>query len=83
MIPTPAFVAQLAHQVGGVIVNCPPTGVACSDTMHHGAPWPATSIPMATSVGARGLHRFTHPVAFQDVTQSAPPEVLRDPAGQR
>lgn len=74
----PAFVAQLARQVGRVVVDGPPTGVACTDAMHHGGPWPATSIPTATSVGARALHRFTRPVAFQNVSQSALPDILRD-----
>lgn len=74
----PALVALLAGQVGRVVVDGPPTGVACTDAMHHGGPWPSTSDPSATSVGARALHRFTRPVAFQNVPPSALPPALRD-----
>ncbi|MQA79921.1 MAG: aldehyde dehydrogenase family protein [Streptosporangiales bacterium] len=75
---TPALVTQLAGQVGRVVIDGPPTGVACIDAMHHGGPWPSTSVPSATSVGARALNRFTRPVAFQNVPQAALPPALRD-----
>jgi NADP-dependent aldehyde dehydrogenase len=43
----------------------------------HGGPWPATNRPDATSVGAAALDRFTRPVAFQHVRESALPAALR------
>ncbi|WP_427885482.1 aldehyde dehydrogenase family protein [Kribbella sp. GL6] len=71
-------VAVLASQVGRVVVDGAPTGVACTDAMHHGGPWPSTSEPGTTSVGARALERFTRPVAFQNVPDSALPPALQD-----
>lgn len=73
-----SFVARLAAQTGRVIVDGWPTGVACVDAMHHGGPWPATSQPAATSVGAHALDRFTRPVSFQGVPDAALPPALQD-----
>ncbi|GAA0714052.1 aldehyde dehydrogenase family protein [Dactylosporangium roseum] len=73
-----SVVAQLAGRTGRVVVNDWPTGVACVDAMHHGGPWPATSRPDATSVGADALARFTRPVAFQNVPDEALPPALQD-----
>ena len=72
------LVARLAAQAGRVIVDGWPTGVACADAMHHGGPWPATSRPDATSVGAHALHRFTRPVSYQGVPEAALPPALQD-----
>jgi NADP-dependent aldehyde dehydrogenase len=74
----PVVVARLAAQAGRVIVDGWPTGVACADAMHHGGPWPATSRPEATSVGAHALDRFTRPVSYQDVPDAALPLALQD-----
>jgi NADP-dependent aldehyde dehydrogenase len=71
-------VARLAGQTGRVVMNGPSTGVACVDAMHHGGPWPSTSNPATTSVGAEALGRFTRPVAFQNVPDAALPPALRD-----
>lgn len=74
----PRLVAGLAAQTGRVIVDGWPTGVACADAMHHGGPWPATSRPGATSVGAHALQRFTRPVCYQGVPETALPPALQD-----
>jgi NADP-dependent aldehyde dehydrogenase len=75
---TAGTVARLAGQVGRVVVDGWPTGVATTWAQHHGGPWPSTSRPDATSVGAAALDRFTRPVAFQAVPHAALPAVLRD-----
>lgn len=73
---TPALVAALSAQVGRVVVDGWPTGVATTWSQHHGGPWPSTSRPEASSVGASALDRFTRPVAYQDVPEAAlPPEL--------
>ncbi|NBM17997.1 aldehyde dehydrogenase family protein [Streptomyces sp. GC420] len=74
----PWLVALLSGRTGRVVVDGWPTGVATSWAQQHGGPWPATSRPDATSVGAAALDRFTRPVALQDVPQTALPEPLRD-----
>lgn len=66
------IVSHLSGSVGRVAVDDWPTGVACSWAQQHGGPWPATSNPSATSVGAAALDRFVRPVAYQ----SAPDEWL-------
>ena len=62
-----AVVDLLAAAVGRVIVDDWPTGVAVTWAQQHGGPWPATSVPSATSVGAAALDRFTRPVTWQGV----------------
>lgn len=75
----PGLVDQLAGRVGRMVVDAWPTGVAGTWAQHHGGPWPATSRPDATSVGASALDRFTRPIAYQDVPQGAlPPELADD-----
>ncbi|MFD0664101.1 aldehyde dehydrogenase family protein [Thermocatellispora tengchongensis] len=71
-------VARVAAQVGRVVVDGPCNGVVTEDAMHHGGPWPSTSDPRATSVGAEALARFTRPVAYQNVPDAALPPALRD-----
>lgn len=73
-----AVVEALSHRVGRVAVNTWPTGVATSWAQHHGGPWPATSNPSSTSVGAAALVRFSRPVAYQDVPERALPAALQD-----
>jgi NADP-dependent aldehyde dehydrogenase len=73
---TPA-IAQLAQRVGRVTVNAWPTGVATTWSQQHGGPWPATSRPDATSVGAGGLDRFVRPVSLQNASPAQLPVMLR------
>ena len=71
---------DLAQRVGRLTWNGFPTGVAVTWAMHHGGPWPATTNPLHTSVGATAIRRFLRPVAYQDVPQSLlPPELLDSP----
>lgn len=57
----------LARIAGRVIWNAPPTGVAVCEAMMHGGPWPASSVPWATSVGTESIKRFQRPLALQGV----------------
>ncbi|MFE3170019.1 aldehyde dehydrogenase family protein [Amycolatopsis sp. NPDC059090] len=72
-----AFLDMLTPKVGRVVVDGRPTGVAYSWAQQHGGPWPATSCPQATSVGAAALDRFVRPVAYQSV-----PDQWLPPAAQ-
>lgn len=74
---TAPAVSLLAPLVGRVAVDDWPTGVAWTWAQQHGGPWPATTAPWATSVGAAALDRFTRPVAFQSVPDAALPAALR------
>lgn len=71
-----ALLAALTPKVGRVAIGSWPTGVACTWAQQHGGPWPATTRPDATSVGAAALDRFTRPVAYQGVPDAhLPPPV--------
>ncbi len=72
-----AFVELLAPKVGRVAVDDWPTGVAYTWAQQHGGPWPATSAPWATSVGAAALDRFVRPVTYQSTPDAWLPEPLR------
>jgi NADP-dependent aldehyde dehydrogenase len=65
-------------KAGRVIVNAFPTGVGVSWSMQHGGPWPSTTSPSTTSVGAASIDRWTRPVTFQGVPADLLPEALRD-----
>lgn len=67
----------LAHRVGRVTVGDWTTGVAWTWAQQHGGPWPATTAPATTSVGASALERFVRPVAFQSVPDVALPSAVR------
>ncbi len=73
----PWLVRLLAALAGRVVVDGWPTGVATTWAQQHGGPWPATSRPDASSVGAPALDRFTRPVAFQGAPDQVLPEALR------
>lgn len=71
----PALLRRLGEQVGRVVVDGWPTGVAVGWAQQHGGPWPATTVPAATSVGAAALARFVRPVAYQSAPDAwLPPE---------
>ena len=54
------------------------TGVAVAWAMTHGGPYPATTAPGHTSVGANAIRRWLRPVTYQSVPQSLLPISLRD-----
>lgn len=74
---TADLVATLAGQVGRVTVDDWPTGVAWNWAQHHGGPWPATSAPATTSVGASAVERWVRPVAYQSVPDPSLPPAAR------
>ncbi|GII55115.1 aldehyde dehydrogenase [Planotetraspora thailandica] len=70
--------AVLERIAGRLIWNGWPTGVAVCWAMHHGGPWPATTSPAHTSVGAASISRWLTPVAYQDWPAELLPLELRD-----
>ncbi|MBD8873489.1 aldehyde dehydrogenase (NADP(+)) [Rhodanobacter sp. DHB23] len=63
---------------GRVVYNAWPTGVAVAWGMQHGGPWPATTNPLHTSVGATAIRRWLVPVSFQDWPDALLPDELKD-----
>lgn len=69
---------RLVAHAGRVLWNGWPTGVAVTWSMHHGGPFPATTAPATTSVGASAVDRFLRPVTWQGWPQELLPAALRD-----
>ena len=70
--------AILELKVGRVVINGYPTGVEVCHSMVHGGPYPATTAPQSTSVGAGAIKRFVRPVCFQDYPDMLLPVALRN-----
>jgi len=69
---------RLTRLAGRVVWNGYPTGVAVVPAMHHGGPYPATTSPLHSAVGATAIRRFMRPVAFQGVPDALLPPALQD-----
>ncbi len=70
------LIAILSRKAGRLIFNGYPTGVEVGYAMQHGGPYPATTDPRFTSVGAAAIYRFARPVCYQDFPEQAlPPEL--------
>ena len=73
-----SLIDWLTENVGRVLFNGWPTGVAVTPAMQHGGPWPATTNDSSTSVGTAAIGRFLRPVAFQNAPMALLPVALRD-----
>lgn len=70
--------ATLRPRVGRLVFGGWPTGVAVCWAMHHGGPYPSTTAPAHTSVGATSIARWLAPIAYQDWPDHLlPPELQR------
>lgn len=67
----------LSTKAGRVIWNGFPTGVAVTEAMQHGGPWPSSS-SHTTSVGIDAIYRFMRPVSYQSFAQDVLPKALQD-----
>ena len=77
----PSELLPILEDISGRIVwNQWPTGLAVTWAMHHGGPYPASTNPLFTSVGARALLRFRRPIAYQNFPSDSLPTALRDNA---
>ncbi|MFC4058150.1 aldehyde dehydrogenase (NADP(+)) [Planomonospora corallina] len=78
----PAEAGQIAEvltrKAGRLIWNGWPTGVAVRWAMHHGGPWPSSSAPAHTSVGAAAIRRWLVPTSYQDWPAELLPAELRE-----
>jgi NADP-dependent aldehyde dehydrogenase len=68
---------MLAERAGRVIFNGWPTGVAVTHAQQHGGPFPATTAPAHTSVGATAIDRWLVPVVYQGWPAQLLPDELR------
>jgi NADP-dependent aldehyde dehydrogenase len=68
----------LEEKCGRLLFKGAPTGVEVGNAMQHGGPFPATTAPNSTSVGAYAIKRFARPIAFQDMPSALLPDTLQD-----
>jgi NADP-dependent aldehyde dehydrogenase len=73
-----ALLPALTALAGRLIWNDWPTGLTVSWAQQHGGPYPATTAPTTTSVGAAAITRFLRPVAWQGFPDSLLPPALRE-----
>jgi NADP-dependent aldehyde dehydrogenase len=72
---------SIVERISGRIVwNQWPTGLAVTWAMQHGGPYPASTNPLFTSVGAKAFLRFRRPITYQNFPQKYLSPVLRDGA---
>ena len=73
------IVPELRANVGRLLNDKMPTGVAVSSAMNHGGPYPSTGHPGFTAVGIpAALRRFAVLQCFDNVRPHRLPAVLRD-----
>jgi len=68
---------ELEEVAGRIVFNAWPTGVEVSYAMVHGGPYPASTMPASTSVGAEAIKRWLRPVAYQSVPDALLPTSLQ------
>jgi NADP-dependent aldehyde dehydrogenase len=72
------LLARLGRTCGRIVWNGYTTGVVVGWATHHGGPYPATTSPEHTSVGAASVRRFLRPVCYQSVPDALLPPELRE-----
>lgn len=77
-LETPVDLMESLQRVAGrIILNGVPTGVAVTHAMQHGGPYPSSSAPSTTAVGADAVLRFSRPVSFQNTPDKLLPKALK------
>ena len=71
------LVTELEEVAGRLVFNGWPTGVEVSYAMVHGGPYPASTMPASTSVGAEAIKRWLRPVAYQSMPDELLPQALQ------
>lgn len=72
-------IINLAKNIAGrVIFNGTPTGVEVNSATVHGGPYPSTTDPRFTSVGADAIKRWVRPVCYQDCPNEYLPSELKN-----
>lgn len=72
------LLSKLRTKAGRILFEGVPTGVAVTDAMQHGGPFPASSDSRFTSVGTDAIYRWLRPVAYQDCPDNLLPDALKN-----
>ena len=75
-----ALISIVERISGRIVWNQWPTGLAVTWAMQHGGPYPASTNPLFTSVGAKALLRFRRPITYQNFPQEYLSPALRNGA---
>jgi NADP-dependent aldehyde dehydrogenase len=73
-----ALIPVLETRTNRIIANSFSNMVEISHATVHGGPFPATSDPRFTSVGATAIDRFLRPVSYQNLPAVLLPEAVKD-----
>ncbi len=73
----PSVVRSLERKVGRIVLNGWTTGAGHAWAQQHGGPWPSTSNPAVTSIGAAALGRFVRPITLQGMDDEWLPVAAR------
>lgn len=73
-----SLVTQLKNKVGRLLFEGVPTGVAVTEAMQHGGPYPASTDGRYTSVGTDAIYRWLRPITFQDCPNTLLPPILQN-----
>ncbi len=78
-LPKMKSILPLAQQKAGrILFEGVPTGVAVTQTMTHGGPFPASTDGRFTAVGTDAIYRWLRPVSYQDCPSELLPRPLQD-----
>ena len=69
---------KVQPKVGRILFEGVPTGVAVTQAMQHGGPYPASTDSRFTSVGSDAIYRWLRPLAFQDCPDALLPLPLQN-----
>jgi NADP-dependent aldehyde dehydrogenase len=72
------LLSKLQSKVGRILFQGVPTGVAVTQPMQHGGPYPASTDSRFSSVGTDSIYRWLRPVAFQDCPNELLPDALKN-----
>lgn len=72
------LIQKLKNKVGRLLFQGVPTGVAVTQAMQHGGPYPAATDGRFTSVGTDAIYRWLRPIAFQDCPNQLLPKALQN-----
>lgn len=73
-----ALLPILQAKAGRLLFEGVPTGVAVTQAMQHGGPYPATTDSRFSSVGVDAIFRWLRPVAYQDCPNEYLPAALQN-----
>ena len=72
------LLSKVQPKVGRILFEGVPTGVAVTQAMQHGGPYPASTDSRFTSVGSDAIYRWLRPLAFQDCPDALLPLPLQN-----